>query len=127
MVYEGKKCPWKSILTFVFVHLSYFGSDLKPLSEEVNEASSLRLLGAENENAELRRRLELLQAEQEVSGCLSSGYNLADVNSQVSHVLYVSLSHTQAQQGPEKTQELQRLTDQLSQKLQNTLKEVRHF
>lgn len=68
--------------------------DLKPLSEEVNEASSLRLLGAENENAELRRRLELLQAEQE------------------------------AQQGPEKTQELQRLTEQLSQKLQNTLKEL---
>ncbi len=49
--------------------LTYCHSDLKPLSEEVNEASSLRLLGAENENAELRRRLELLQAEQEVSGC----------------------------------------------------------
>lgn len=43
--------------------------DLKPLSEEVKEASSLRLLGAENENAELRRRLELLQAEREVSEC----------------------------------------------------------
>ncbi|XP_066505286.1 coiled-coil domain containing 88A [Hoplias malabaricus] len=41
--------------------------DLKPLSVEVNEASSLRLLGAENENAELRRRLELLQAEQEAN------------------------------------------------------------
>lgn len=47
--------------------------DLKPLSEEVTEASSLRLLGAENENAELRRRLERLQAEQEVSsqGCFT--------------------------------------------------------
>ncbi|XP_076148369.1 coiled-coil domain containing 88A isoform X1 [Alosa pseudoharengus] len=42
--------------------------DLKPLSVEVDEASSLRLLGAENENAELRRRLELLQAEREDTG-----------------------------------------------------------
>ncbi|KAL0973865.1 hypothetical protein UPYG_G00212190 [Umbra pygmaea] len=42
--------------------------DLKPLSVEVGEASSLRLLGAECENAELRRRLEDLQAEQEVRG-----------------------------------------------------------
>ncbi|XP_072519672.1 coiled-coil domain containing 88A [Salminus brasiliensis] len=41
--------------------------DLKPLSVEVDEASSLRLLGAENENAELRRRLEHLQAEQEAN------------------------------------------------------------
>ncbi|KAJ8282834.1 hypothetical protein COCON_G00053530 [Conger conger] len=39
--------------------------DLKPLSVEVSEASSWRLLGAENENAELRRRLEQLQAERE--------------------------------------------------------------
>ncbi|KAM9511331.1 uncharacterized protein ACWYII_045825 isoform 3-T3 [Salvelinus alpinus] len=42
--------------------------DLKPLSVEVGEASSLRLLGAENENAELRRRLEDLQSEQEFRG-----------------------------------------------------------
>ncbi|KAI4904158.1 hypothetical protein NFI96_013825 [Prochilodus magdalenae] len=41
--------------------------ELKPLSVEVDEASSLRLLGAENENAELRRRLEHLQAEQEAN------------------------------------------------------------
>ncbi|XP_026859447.2 girdin isoform X2 [Electrophorus electricus] len=39
--------------------------ELKPLSVEVDEASSLRLLGAENENAELRRRLEYMLAEQE--------------------------------------------------------------
>ncbi|XP_018593004.1 coiled-coil domain containing 88A isoform X2 [Scleropages formosus] len=39
--------------------------DLKPLSVEVSEASSWRLLGAENENMELRRRLEQLQAERE--------------------------------------------------------------
>ncbi|XP_056140791.1 coiled-coil domain containing 88A isoform X1 [Lampris incognitus] len=39
--------------------------DLKPLSLEVGEASTLRLLGAEQENAELRRRLEELQAQQE--------------------------------------------------------------
>lgn len=41
-------------------------SDQKPLSVEVGEASALRLLGAEQENAELRRRLEELQAQQEV-------------------------------------------------------------
>ncbi|KTG31287.1 hypothetical protein cypCar_00036345, partial [Cyprinus carpio] len=70
--------------------------DLKPLSEEVNEASSLRLLGAENENAELRRRLELLQAEQEAQQAIS----------------------------PDMTEELQRRMDQLSQKLQSTLKEM---
>ncbi|XP_071313624.1 coiled-coil domain containing 88A isoform X2 [Trachinotus anak] len=39
--------------------------DRKPLSVEVGEASTLRLLGAEQENAELRRRLEELQAQQE--------------------------------------------------------------
>ncbi|XP_039976668.1 coiled-coil domain containing 88A isoform X3 [Xiphias gladius] len=39
--------------------------DQKPLSVEVGEASTLRLLGAEQENAELRRRLEELQAQQE--------------------------------------------------------------
>ncbi|XP_035528907.1 girdin [Morone saxatilis] len=39
--------------------------DLKPLSVEVGEASTLRLLGAEQENAELKRRLEELQAQQE--------------------------------------------------------------
>ncbi|TRY54743.1 hypothetical protein DNTS_031266 [Danionella cerebrum] len=68
--------------------------DLKPLSEEVSEASSLRLLGAENENAELRKRLELLQAEQET------------------------------QQQPD---ELQKLTEQLSENLQNTLKELEYL
>ncbi|XP_034399930.1 girdin isoform X2 [Cyclopterus lumpus] len=39
--------------------------DQKPLSVEVGEASTLMLLGAEQENAELRRRLEELQAQQE--------------------------------------------------------------
>ncbi|XP_024139842.1 coiled-coil domain containing 88A isoform X1 [Oryzias melastigma] len=42
-------------------------TDHKPLSVEVGEASTLRLLGAEQENAELRRRLEELQAHQEVN------------------------------------------------------------
>uniref|UniRef100_G3PXK5 Coiled-coil domain containing 88B n=1 Tax=Gasterosteus aculeatus aculeatus TaxID=481459 RepID=G3PXK5_GASAC len=37
----------------------------KPLSVEVGEASTLMLLGAEQENAELRRQLEELQAQQE--------------------------------------------------------------
>ncbi|KAG7464519.1 hypothetical protein MATL_G00166490 [Megalops atlanticus] len=41
-------------------------TDLKPLSVEVSEASSWKLLGAETENAELRRRLEQLQAEREL-------------------------------------------------------------
>lgn len=41
-------------------------SGQKPLSVEVGEASTLRLLGAEQENAELKRRLEELQAQQEV-------------------------------------------------------------
>ncbi|KAJ0002890.1 hypothetical protein NQD34_008039 [Periophthalmus magnuspinnatus] len=40
--------------------------DQTPLSVEVGEASTLRLLGAEQENAELRRRLEELQMQQEV-------------------------------------------------------------
>ncbi|XP_076595177.1 coiled-coil domain containing 88A [Chaetodon auriga] len=39
--------------------------DQKPLSVEVGEASALRLLGAEQENAELKRRLKELQAQQE--------------------------------------------------------------
>uniref|UniRef100_A0A3P9I8P9 Coiled-coil domain containing 88B n=1 Tax=Oryzias latipes TaxID=8090 RepID=A0A3P9I8P9_ORYLA len=42
-------------------------TDHKPLSVEVGEASTLMLLGAEQENAELRRRLEELQAHQEVN------------------------------------------------------------
>ncbi|KAG7280873.1 hypothetical protein CRUP_035183 [Coryphaenoides rupestris] len=42
--------------------------DLKPLSVEVGEASTLMLVGAEQENAELRRRLEDLQAQREVRG-----------------------------------------------------------
>ncbi|XP_036404235.1 coiled-coil domain containing 88A [Megalops cyprinoides] len=45
-----------------FIH----DTDLKPLSVEVSEASSWKLLGAETENAELRRRLEQLQAEREL-------------------------------------------------------------
>ncbi|KAK3565119.1 hypothetical protein QTP86_033175, partial [Hemibagrus guttatus] len=76
--------------------------DLKPLSVEVNEASSLRLLGAENENAELRRRLERLQAEQEA----------LQTNS------------------PEVTEALQRQTDrlkQLEEEHQNTLREFQNL
>jgi len=48
------------------LHFLPYVSDQKPLSVEVGEASTLRLLGAEQENAELRRRLEELQAQQEV-------------------------------------------------------------
>ncbi len=52
-------------------------------------------------------------------------FGLIHVNSQVSHVP-VSLLGS-AGQPPEMTEELQRHMDQLSQKLQSTLKEVRHF
>uniref|UniRef100_A0A3B5L2S4 Coiled-coil domain containing 88B n=1 Tax=Xiphophorus couchianus TaxID=32473 RepID=A0A3B5L2S4_9TELE len=56
--------------TNVTIHQRFLQSELdsdeqKPLSVEVGEASALRLLGAEQENAELRRRLEELQAQQE--------------------------------------------------------------
>ncbi|KAI2656972.1 Girdin [Labeo rohita] len=70
--------------------------DVQEINMPEIEASSLRLLGAENENAELRRRLELLQAEREA----------------------------QQANSPEMTEELQRRLDQLSQKLQSTLKEM---
>ncbi|KAK2849021.1 hypothetical protein Q5P01_008855 [Channa striata] len=49
------------------IALDLSDSDQKPLSVEVGEASTLRLLGAEQENAELRRRLEELQAQQELT------------------------------------------------------------
>ncbi|KAJ3587991.1 hypothetical protein NHX12_011585, partial [Muraenolepis orangiensis] len=45
--------------------------DLKPLSVEVGEASTLMLLGAEQENAELRRRLEELQEQREAESPLA--------------------------------------------------------
>ncbi|TSK28113.1 Girdin [Bagarius yarrelli] len=76
--------------------------DLKPLSVEVNEASSLRLLGAENENAELRRRLECLQAEQKA----------------------------QQKNCPKLTEALQRQTDrlkQLDEEHQKTLRELQNL
>lgn len=50
-------------------------SDQKPLSVEVGEASALMLLGAEQENAELKRRLEELQAQQEVRVHQLDGYD----------------------------------------------------
>ncbi|XP_046876479.1 coiled-coil domain containing 88A isoform X2 [Hypomesus transpacificus] len=57
-------------------------ADLKPLSVEVGEASSLRLLGAEKENAELRRRLENLQAEQEEADSLDVKGELASLEAE---------------------------------------------
>lgn len=62
-------CHFSPLLHFQFFLLFLLHprvADLKPLSVEVGEASTLRLLGAEQENAELRRRLEELQALQEV-------------------------------------------------------------
>lgn len=58
-------------LCFLF-WLFFSISDQKPLSVEVGKASMLRLLGAEQENAELKRLLEELQAQQEVSALMSS-------------------------------------------------------
>lgn len=57
-------------LRFLF-WLFFSISDQKPLSVEVGKASMLRLLGAEQENAELKRLLEELQAQQEVSALMS--------------------------------------------------------
>lgn len=53
-------------LLFMSPALFLSASDQKPLSVEVGEASTLRLLVAEQENAELRRRLEELQVQWEV-------------------------------------------------------------
>lgn len=50
----------------------FYISDPKPLSVEVGKASMLRLQGAEQENAELKRLLEELQAQQEVRALMSS-------------------------------------------------------
>lgn len=58
-------------LCFLF-WLFFSISDQKPLSVEVGKASMLRLLGAEQENAELKRLLEELQAQQEVGALMSS-------------------------------------------------------
>lgn len=52
--------------------LFFYISDQKPLSVEVGKASMLRLLGAEQENAELKRLLEELQAQQEVRALMGS-------------------------------------------------------
>ncbi|XP_077588783.1 coiled-coil domain containing 88A [Stigmatopora nigra] len=54
--------------------------DQRPLSVEVGEASALRLLGAEQENASLRRRLEELQAQREF-------HNLKNENATLKHRL----------------------------------------
>ncbi|KAG9346510.1 hypothetical protein JZ751_006821 [Albula glossodonta] len=91
-------------------------SALKPLSVEVSEASSWRLLGAENENAELRRRLEQLQAEREV---WSDGAGTTQ------------LDPAELKEEREKLkEELQRQTDtwtNLEAEHQNTLKELQNL
>lgn len=58
--------PSLPALFFMSPALFLSASDQKPLSVEVGEASTLRLLVAEQENAELRRRLEELQVQWEV-------------------------------------------------------------
>ncbi|XP_051929011.1 coiled-coil domain containing 88A [Hippocampus zosterae] len=74
--------------------------DQKPLSVEVGEASTLRLLGAEQENARLRRRLEELQAQQEF-------HNLKNENATLKlrlEELMANLQHT-----PDKLEGMKRL------------------
>lgn len=72
---------FSSISLFLYNFFSLSLSGEKPLSVEVGEASTLMLLGAEQENAELRRQLEELQAQQEVGvqgldGGLTIGRNV---------------------------------------------------
>lgn len=62
---SNKRISEHIYLCFLF-WLFFYISDQKPLSVEVGKASMLRLLGAEQENAELKCLLEKLQAQQEV-------------------------------------------------------------
>lgn len=63
----------QNIVCIIFLLVFFFYiSDEQSLSVEVGEASMLRLLGAEQENAELKRLLEELQAQQEVRALMSS-------------------------------------------------------
>lgn len=63
---------YHSVCVFGFSSGFFYISDQKPLSVEVGKASMLRLLGAEQENAELKRLLEELQAQQEVRALMGS-------------------------------------------------------
>lgn len=73
----GKREYWEATTEYQSVYVYVFSSDFfcisdqKPLSVEVDKASMLRLLGAEQENAELKRLLEELQAQQEVRALMS--------------------------------------------------------
>ncbi|XP_077388443.1 coiled-coil domain containing 88A isoform X2 [Festucalex cinctus] len=78
--------------------------DHKPLSVEVGEASTLRLLGAEQENERLRRRLEELQAQQEF-------HNLKNENATLKlqlEALMAKLQHTGENQEDAGVQQLDR-------------------
>lgn len=73
--YWETRREYQSAYIYVFSSGSFLNvviSDQKPLSVEVGKASMLRLLGAEQENAELKRLLEELQAQQEVRALMSS-------------------------------------------------------
>ncbi|KAJ8405176.1 hypothetical protein AAFF_G00321670 [Aldrovandia affinis] len=100
-------------------------TDLKPLSVEVSEASSWRLLGAENENAELRRRLEQLQAEREVC---TNGTGTAQLDQVTTGVKGEWPAELQEEREKLK-EELQRQTDtwtSLEAEHQNMLKELQN-
>ncbi|KAM4732033.1 coiled-coil domain containing 88A [Anableps anableps] len=87
--------------------------DQKPLSVEVGEASTLRLLGAEQENAELRRRLEELQAQQE-----------ADSPDAKDELACLEVEH---QKTLREAQNLKNENATLKQQLEELLKELQHL
>lgn len=70
--YFEAKTGYQSVHVYVFPSGSFSNLDEKALSVEVGKASMLRLLGAEQKNAELKRLLEELQAQQEVRALMSS-------------------------------------------------------
>ncbi|XP_027865293.1 coiled-coil domain containing 88A [Xiphophorus couchianus] len=87
--------------------------DQKPLSVEVGEASALRLLGAEQENAELRRRLEELQAQQE-----------ADSPDAKDELACLEVEH---QKTLREAQNLKNENGTLKQRLEELLRELQHL
>ncbi|XP_054890433.1 coiled-coil domain containing 88A isoform X2 [Poeciliopsis prolifica] len=87
--------------------------DQKPLSVEVGEASTLRLLGAEQENAELRRRLEELQAQQE-----------ADSPDAKDELACLEVEH---QKTLREVQNLKNENGTLKQRLEDLLRELQHL
>ncbi|KAI3351677.1 hypothetical protein L3Q82_020508 [Scortum barcoo] len=96
--------------------------DQKPLSVEVGEASTLRLLGAEQENAELRRRLEELQAQQEVR---DQGLLLAEIIYNSLALLGQGLNRLNTH--PKMFQNLKNENATLKQRLEQLVSKLQHL